>query len=97
MIQSLAVDHDLVLVDAAPALAVADTKLLARSVDRVLLLARWGATSDRLIARAAVELREVKAPLIGAVLTAVDLNRQALYGLDDRTFTYVKHARYYAT
>ena len=72
-------------------------KLLARSVDRVLLLARWGATSDRLIARAAIELREVKAPLVGAVLAAVDLNRQALYGLDDRTFAYVKHARYYAT
>ena len=97
VIQSLTSDHDLVVVDAAPALAVADTKLLARSVDRVLLLARWGTTSDRLIARAAIELREVRAPLIGAVLTAVDLNRQALYGLDDRTFAYVKHARYYAT
>lgn len=94
--QSLTRDVDLVVVDAAPALAVADTRLLARSVDRVLLLARWGQTSDRLIRRAAMELREVDAPLAGAVLTAVDLKRQPLYGLDDRTFAYVRHARYYA-
>ncbi|WP_159716492.1 GumC family protein [Geminicoccus flavidas] len=96
VVQSLTRDVDLVVVDTAPALAVADTKLLARAVDRVLLLARWGQTSDRLIGRAAGELREVGAPLTGAVLTAVDLSRQPLYGLDDRTFAYVKHARYYA-
>ncbi|WP_027135604.1 GumC family protein [Geminicoccus roseus] len=97
VVHSLTRDVDLVVVDAAPALAVADTKLLARSVDRVLLLARWGKTGDRLIARAVAELREVRAPLVGAVLTAVDLRRQALYGLDDRSFAYVRHARYYAT
>jgi succinoglycan biosynthesis transport protein ExoP len=97
VVHSLCRDVDLVVLDAAPVLAVADTKLLARSVDRVLLLARWGKTSDRLVGRAAVELREVGAPLAGAVLTVVDLDRQALYGLDDRTFAYVRHARYYTS
>ncbi|HEX2526774.1 MAG TPA: AAA family ATPase [Geminicoccus sp.] len=66
VVHSLTRDVDMVVVDAAPALAVA-------------------------------ELRDVRAPLAGCVLTAVDLKKQPLYGLDDRSFAYVRHARYYAS
>ncbi len=70
---------DLVLLDTAPLLAVADARLIAPSVDRALLVVRWGTTARTLAARALAEARELEGKLAGAVLNRVDTKKAALW------------------
>jgi Mrp family chromosome partitioning ATPase len=47
----LAEDHDFVILDSPPVLAVSDARVLARAVDRIVFLARWAGTRrERVIA-----------------------------------------------
>ncbi|MBM3692197.1 MAG: polysaccharide biosynthesis tyrosine autokinase [Actinobacteria bacterium] len=62
---------DLMIVDSPPVLAVSDAMALARIVDATILVARAGKSSRRAIQRAVSSLRQVKAPLLGAVLNDV--------------------------
>jgi len=59
------------IVDSPPVLAVSDAMALARIVDATILVARAGKSSRRAIQRAVSSLRQVKAPLLGAVLNDV--------------------------
>jgi capsular exopolysaccharide synthesis family protein len=62
---------DIVLVDAPPVLPVTDSLILSGYVDAVLLLATAQHTSRHHVQLAAELLRQVDAPLIGAVLNSV--------------------------
>lgn len=70
---------DLVILDTAPLLAVADARLIAPSVDRALLVVRWGTTGRALAARALADARELEGKLVGAVLNRVDTRKAALW------------------
>jgi polysaccharide biosynthesis transport protein len=87
---------DLVVIDAAPILAVSDTRHLARAADLVLFAARWGHTPASVAAHAFRLLGEADAKVPGAVLTRVDLRRQAGWGNSDLAYHYARHAGYYA-
>ncbi len=71
---------DLVLIDSAPLLAVADARLIAPLVDRALWVVRWGTTARSLATRALAGARELDGKLVGAVLNHVDPRKEALYG-----------------
>lgn len=62
-------EADVVLVDCPPVLEVADALVLSRLVDSVLLVAAAGRTTERDVARAVEQLRDVGAPLTGVVLS----------------------------
>lgn len=62
---------DVMIVDSPPVLAVSDAMALARIVDATILVARAGTSSRRAIQRAVNSLRQVGAPLLGAVLNDV--------------------------
>lgn len=81
--------YDHVIVDSAPLLGLSDSKLVASLVDGTILVVRWQATSLDVVRDAVDELRTISAPLLGAVITQVDLARQARYG-------YASVARYYS-
>jgi non-specific protein-tyrosine kinase len=83
LVERLAAQVDLVLLDAPPVLAVADPQAWAQRVDRTVLLARWASTPHATIRRAARQLRASGVVPAGAVLTRVDLRRQAQYGTGD--------------
>lgn len=93
---TLAQDQDLVLVDTAPVLAVADTRLLAQAVDASLLVVRHLHTAAETAARAAHELAETGTPLLGGILSIVDLARVGKGALAGREAAYAGRSDYYS-
>jgi capsular exopolysaccharide synthesis family protein len=63
---------DLVILDCAPVLAVADTRVIAAQADGVVVIARWGKTSIRAIADGLDQLESTGAKVIGLAINCVD-------------------------
>ena len=85
-----------VIIDTAPVLPVADTRMLAGKVDAVLFVARWRKTPDHAV-RAALRLLPPRlVNLAGVALTQVDMRRQARFGYGDASFYYRDYRGYYA-
>jgi capsular exopolysaccharide synthesis family protein len=60
---------DYVIVDSSPLLAVTDAAILAANSDGVLIMARFGHSKRQQLAQAVGNLKDVGAPLLGAVFT----------------------------
>ena len=97
LIADLAARYDLVLLDTAPTLAVADTRILAARSDAVIFLARWRKTPEKAIQQSLRLLEQAGAHVAGVALTQVDMNAQARYGYGDAGFYYAEYKKYYAT
>jgi len=69
LLAGLKTQFDLILIDTPPVLAVADTGILASQADGVLLVVRAGKTQRKTVAQAQGLLEQVKANLLGCVLT----------------------------
>lgn len=72
LLQHLAEQFDVVIVDTPPVLAVTDACVLAPKVDGVLMVVRSGKVEREKAVRAKEALTAVKANLLGAVLGDVD-------------------------
>jgi capsular exopolysaccharide synthesis family protein len=97
MFRSLSESFDFVILDAPPLLGVADARILAAKADRVLYVVQWNKTPAS-AAQSAVEiLQDCGAKVAGAILSKVDVKKQARYGYGDASdyFTYYRH--YYLT
>ncbi len=95
MLEGLKRKYDFIIIDTAPALPVADTRVLATLMDSVVLLVRWRKT-PREIAKSALEaLLRVHAPVAGVALTQVDLAAQHSYGYGYGYNSYYKNYRKY--
>jgi capsular exopolysaccharide synthesis family protein len=79
VVKQLAAAYDRVIFDSPPVIAVTDPAVLSSVVDSVVLIARAGGTGRDLLAAARRRLGDVRAPLIGVILNAldVDANRSA--------------------
>lgn len=97
LIAQLRKEYDLVLLDTAPVLPIADTRILVSQVDSVLVFCRWRSTSRRALESALAILGRAGAPIAGISLTLVDLAKQSRYGYGDPVFYYRKYKDYYAT
>jgi non-specific protein-tyrosine kinase len=71
LVQALKERADIILIDSPPVLPVTDAAVLSARADGVLLVATVGSTSGKHVARAVELLRQVGAPLTGAVLNGV--------------------------
>jgi capsular exopolysaccharide synthesis family protein len=80
IVNLLADNSDLVLIDCPPVLPVTDALLLSRLADGVLVLAAAKSTSKRDLRRTIELLRQVHAPLLGVVLNRVPLDGGYAYG-----------------
>jgi capsular exopolysaccharide synthesis family protein len=69
---SLQAEYDIVLIDAPPVLPVTDSLILSGRVDATLLVVVAGSTSRREVARAMELLRQVDAPVVGAVINGAE-------------------------
>lgn len=76
--------YDIVVLDAAPLLATADARALAAQADRLLLAVRWQRTPRRAVRTMLRMLAAQDIRPMGALLTRVDLRRQARMGDADR-------------
>lgn len=74
ILDALADRSDIVLIDSAPVLPVADARVLASRCDGVLLVVRAGSTHRRQIGEAVESLRKVHARVLGTVLNRLPAN-----------------------
>ena len=86
---------DVVLLDTAPVLPVADTRVIAPKADVVLFLARWRRTPRKAVENALKQLRSVGARVPGVALTQVDMKEQARSGYGDAGYYYRAYRSYY--
>jgi polysaccharide biosynthesis transport protein len=91
LLQQLQEKFDLVLLDAPPAQAMTDTRIIAGIADATLLCLRWRATPLAVAENALALLSEAGANVVGAVLTRVDTRVHLRSGSADAE---VYHPRY---
>jgi capsular exopolysaccharide synthesis family protein len=72
-------EFDHVVIDTPPCLSVTDAAVLSTSVDRILLVARYGQTSKPALRRACGLLKQVHARVLGVVLNAFDHRADGYY------------------
>lgn len=82
---------DLLLIDSPPVLPVTDALVISGLVDGVLLVASAGESTKRGVKRATELLRQVDAPLIGAILNSVESKFEYGYAYGDNRY-YVQGA-----
>ncbi|HEX6536110.1 MAG TPA: polysaccharide biosynthesis tyrosine autokinase [Gemmatimonadaceae bacterium] len=87
-------DYDLIIFDSPPINVVTDAALLSSSCDGVLVVARAGVTAVPALVLAVEQLRQIRAPILGAVLNDIDFDRDATY---DGTYRYYGHRVAYDT
>ena len=75
LLQEAAAQYDHIVIDAAPVLLVADAHLLTEAVDGVVLVFRAGENTRGLALRAARQILDLRARLLGAVLNGVRATR----------------------
>ncbi len=79
LLQVLSGRFDLVLLDTAPVLAVAETRVLTAKADAVVVLARWRHTPRKALEAALRLLGSIDAPVAGVALTRVNMRRMPRY------------------
>ena len=82
LLRALERTYDLVVLDTPPVLAMSDTLVLLRHVDKTVFLVRWEATRRESALAALRQTLDAGADLAGLVLTQVDLRKQAAYGYE---------------
>jgi Mrp family chromosome partitioning ATPase len=71
LLRELGVQADVVLIDSPPVLPVTDSLILSQRVDCTVLVSSAMTTTRKAAARATEMLRQVDAPLVGAILNGV--------------------------
>ncbi|HEX6394252.1 MAG TPA: polysaccharide biosynthesis tyrosine autokinase [Acidimicrobiales bacterium] len=82
VVDALARNADLVLLDCPPVLPVSDALLLSRLVDGMLVLASVKSTSRRDLRRTIELLNQVHCPTLGVILNKVPIGSGYSYGYD---------------
>lgn len=71
---------DFIIIDAPPVIAVTDAQILSTITDGVILVTAYGQAEKEAVKKAKELLDKVKANIIGAVMTKVEMNRGKGYG-----------------
>lgn len=79
LVSRLQDQYDLLIFDSPPLITVADALVLAGISDGVILVIRSGGAPHEVAARAKKQLEGVKANIVGALLNAFDIRREAYY------------------
>lgn len=97
MIDILRQHYDLVIIDAAPVLPVADTRLLSRIADKMVYVVGWNTTPREAVINGLRLLHDANADIAGTVLNQADMRRHAIYSYGTASYGYdKKYARYHA-
>lgn len=95
LLDTLSEQYDLVIIDTAPVLAVADTRTIVSLTDCVVYVAEWGRSSIGSVKLALSALKASKARIVGVVLNLVDIERQGRYGYGAYYGYYRSYRKYY--
>lgn len=91
LLEQLRGEYDLVLLDAPPAFAMADARIIARTADATLLCVRWRDTPRSVVRNSLDLLEEMRAKVVGVAITRVDVRAHSRSGFADAE---VYHSRY---
>lgn len=86
---------DVILLEGAPVLLVADSLVLGRLADTVIHVAQWSHTRRAVVEAALRRLQEHSIAVDGVVLSQVDLRRHARSSVLDEAFFYRSERRFY--
>jgi capsular exopolysaccharide synthesis family protein len=92
LIERLEESYDLVIIDTAPVLPVAEARAVAAMADGVLLVVRWRKTPANAAKLAVDQLRREGANLSGAMLSRIDLQAAASSDLSEEAHYYRSYA-----
>lgn len=96
MFAELRQTYDVIIVDTAPILGVAEGRILATAADRVLVITQWKKTSIRAVEAVADMLIDSGAKITGLALSQVNIRKYASTG-DGDVYAYAKKFRGYYT
>ena len=71
----LKAEYDMIIIDTAPILLMAETRVIGAKSDQVVVVARWRKTNRASLQQTLSILREFNSSIAGVVLTFVDLKR----------------------
>ncbi|WP_395397207.1 AAA family ATPase [Novosphingobium sp. BL-8A] len=80
--------YDLIVLDIAPTIPVAEARAVAAMADAVLMVVRWRTTPRNVIRTALRELERAEANVFGVVLTQVDTRSSAVLGEEMAYYQY---------
>lgn len=95
LVQELRGRFDLVILDTAPLLAIADSRAIASMADVALLTVRWRKTPVQAVQLALDHLAMAEARVGGIIMTMVDLKVQRRAGIGDELQYYDRYSQYY--
>jgi capsular exopolysaccharide synthesis family protein len=95
LLKSLSRKYDLVILDSAPVMAVADTYFVARLADKTIFVVHWAKTRREVVGLALKQLVAAGADLGGVLLTMVDVKSHAQYGYADSGVYHGELKKYY--
>lgn len=95
LLEELRQRFQVIYLDTAPVLAVADTRVLSTMADVVVVLTHWRKTPRKATEAALTQLETVGAYISGVALTQVDLAEQARSGYGDASYYYEHYRQYY--
>ncbi|WP_262692801.1 GumC family protein [Kordiimonas aestuarii] len=87
--------YDLVLIDTPPVMAVSDAMIISKYAESIMFVVQWEATAKGIVKTAVKQLTQTGVPLVGAVLTQVDVKRHRGYGYGDQGYYYGGKSNYY--
>ena len=85
--------YDCVIIDSSPVLVISDAQVLSAMADETILVVRWGTTRSEVAAFAARQLKGTARHLGGAILSQVDVAKQARYNYGDSGYYFGKAKR----
>jgi len=88
-------DFDVILIDAPPAFALAEGRVLGRLADCALLCIRWGTTPSRIIRAAILLLEEAGVVIAGTALTRVNAAAHQNSGYADAEIYHPRYGGYF--
>lgn len=100
IIEQLAGQFDLVILDSPPIMAVPDAKVLMGLVDKTLFVLNWDSTPRKVVASALHQFnRNGGGNIAGIVLQQVDLQQYGRYGYGDSGYYYHygRYSQYYTS
>lgn len=97
LLQTLRDSFDFIVIDSPPFAPLTDSQILARVVDKMILVVRWGETPLPVVQATIKQIKRLGVPLAGSVLSQVNIQRHAKYGYGDYGYHYSKYGAYYGT
>ncbi|WP_305671850.1 Wzz/FepE/Etk N-terminal domain-containing protein [Falsiroseomonas sp.] len=95
LIDEASKQFDVIIIEGAPVMLVADSLVLGRLVDTVIQVVRWSDTKKSILNASLKRMRDHGVAVDGIVVTRVNLRRHAALRFMDQCSFYVKERRFY--